>query len=1236
MGGSNQSLFLISALVASQGTAAIPLLTLGLLLSWAALPGWTELVLMWPDRVGGIAATCAEAFRPYSPVLANLTGTCYWWGWVPTCGLTALLSASALHQWYLPWMPVKVLAALIVAVFALLNLAGMARVTPVAIVIASGSAALAFASGVIPLLTGHVNWQQASSFHLVSPFSGVFGGITSAMAGLYLIGFAAPAFEAAACHVGETVDPERNVPRAMYASAGMATLYFLVLPVVWLGVLGPESLTGDLANVLGPTFAPVLGSLAKAAAIWFMVLNMFHGTLTPLSGASRTMSQLSEDGLLPRILGRRSRTDAPWVACLLTAVMATAFLIGGDPVWVIAAANFTYLIGIALPSIAVWLLRRNEPEMHRPYRAPRGTILLGVFAGAAWLVATVLGFEQFGLPTVLFGLGLAYSGSVAYAWRRWRDNQGSPRRVKRSLHLKLTGAMLAVLALDGAGYLIAVSNLRPGDPAMVSILQDIFVAVALLTVTVGLVLPGMISHSASQVADAADRLATGTLADLTRAMEALAAGDLDAARAGVERRHVEVRSADEVGAMAKSFNTILDETARVAVSLDGARGALLSHRTHLERAVAERTASEERFRSLAASAPVGVFQADASGACTYTNERWQEITGLDFDAALGDGWANMIHPDDRAEVVAGWEQAPPGPEEHVRRYRVAVPTGELRWVDVRSVALRDATGQVKGFVGTTTDVTPVVDAEAAIAAARDEAIEASRLKSQFLANMSHEIRTPMNGVLGMAHLLLATDIDPTQRRYLGLLQDSGQNLLSIINDILDFSKVEAGKLELEHIDFDLPGTVVSVVGLQASAANSKGLTMGLEMAADLGPWVTGDPSRVRQVLTNLVANAVKFTDAGHVDVRVTAQGGRVRFEVADTGIGIDRSAGRLLDPFSQADASTTRRFGGTGLGLAICRQLVELMSGTLDYTSEPGVGSTFWFEVPLGPGVSPPGHPDGRQADRGSVADMGRVLLVDDSEMNQLVARALLENLGCRVDVASNGEEAVAAATSARYDAILMDCLMPVMDGYEATRRIRVAEGPAHHTPILAVTASSMAGDREKCLSVGMDDYLPKPLDPGALADVMRRWLTDAAAASVPPPGPAGAAGPQTDDIAATVAQLHQDLGSVASQLVCDAFLRGVPELLADLDRALALGDDTGATGVSATIAASAASLGATGLRELAAHLAGRLATGSGYDDLVRSLHREFARIQTVLGRPPPGTRTLPGHPIRVATGVPR
>jgi diguanylate cyclase (GGDEF)-like protein len=587
MGGSTQSLFLLTALVATQGSGAVPLLIIGLLLSWAAAPGWTELVLMYPNRVGGISATCAEAFRPYSPVLANLTGVCYWWGWVPTCGLTALLSASALHHWYLPQVPITLMAIVIVLLFMVLNLSGVARTATVVSAIAIGSATLAFASAVIPIFFGTVDWQQATTFDLTTPFSGVFGGVTSAMAGLYLIGFAAPAFEAATCHVGETKDPARNVPRAVFASGAMASVYFLVLPIVWLGVFGADGLNADLgadlAKDLGPTFAPLLGAAGKAAAIWFMVLNMFHGTVQPLAGAARTISQCAEDGLLPRVLEKRNKRDVPWVATAMTAGFAIVFLVAGDPVWMIAAANFTYLISIGLPSIAAWLLRRNAPDAVRPYRAPRGTIVLGGLAAIVWGISTVLGFQQFGLPTVLFGLALAYSGSAAFAWRLRSDRirRGEPP-LGRSLHLKLTGAMLAVMALDLAGYLNAVANIHSGHEALVTVLEDIFVAVAILTVTVGLVLPGMIAHATTQVAEAARRLTSGTVADLTRAMDALGAGDLESARARVTVEHVDVKSRDEVGAMARAFNAMQDEVAEAAQSLEGAREELRRSRDHLQ------------------------------------------------------------------------------------------------------------------------------------------------------------------------------------------------------------------------------------------------------------------------------------------------------------------------------------------------------------------------------------------------------------------------------------------------------------------------------------------------------------------------------------------------------------------------------------------------------------------------------------------------------------------------------
>lgn len=588
MGGSNQSLFLIAALfvgqgnIPGQGSAAVPLLVVGLLLSWAAAPAWTELVLMWPNRVGGISAACAEAFRPYSPVLSALTGTCYWWGWVPTCGLTAVLSASAIQQWYLPGIPVEAVACALIAFSTAVNLCGIKWVVRLAAPIAIASATLAFLSSLVPVISGSVDWRQATDFTLTSPFAGLFGGVTSIMAGLYLIGFAAPAFEAAACHVGETIDPNRNIPRAMFASAGMAGMYFFVLPVVWLGVLGPEPLGTDLAMVLGPTFAPLLGSFGKAAAIWFIMLNMFHGTLQPLAGAARTLAQLSEDGLLPRFLARRTSTDCPWAATLLTAGAAIGFVLCGYPLWMIAAANFTYLISICMPNVAVWLLRRDHADAYRPFRAPRGTIALGVCAAAVWLLTAVLGFQQFGLPTVLFGLALAYSGAALYAWRAMEDRHALGLPVlAHTLHVKLTGAMLFVLALDSAGYFIAIGNVPDTHAPLIAALEDIFVVVALLTISVGLVLPGMITHSATDVTNAAKRLTSGTLRDFSLAMAALGRGDLDAAHASVNIAPVRVNSRDELGEMAESFNLLLDKVKEAAYGLDEARENMHVARTKL-------------------------------------------------------------------------------------------------------------------------------------------------------------------------------------------------------------------------------------------------------------------------------------------------------------------------------------------------------------------------------------------------------------------------------------------------------------------------------------------------------------------------------------------------------------------------------------------------------------------------------------------------------------------------------
>jgi PAS domain S-box-containing protein len=401
-------------------------------------------------------------------------------------------------------------------------------------------------------------------------------------------------------------------------------------------------------------------------------------------------------------------------------------------------------------------------------------------------------------------------------------------------------------------------------------------------------------------------------------------------------------------------------------------------------------------------------------------------------------------------------------------------------------------GEIVGRVWSFNDATDRKRLEADVTSALAQAQEASRLKSAFLATMSHEIRTPMNGVLGLAELVLDSDLAPGQRQQMLALRESGETLMALINDILDFSKIEAGKLDLEEIEFDLAACVRSVARIVSSQACDKGLVLDLHVGPDVPTSVVGDSLRMRQVLLNLASNAVKFTDAGRVTLAVASLGdGRLRFSVADSGIGIDPAVRHLLlDPFSQADSSTTRRFGGTGLGLAICAQLVELMGGTLDFESRVGAGSTFWFDVPLRP-ADPPAVPPAPEVapplPENDVPLATRVLLADDAGINRLVGVAMLERLGCVVDVVANGVEAVAAVRDRRYDVVLMDCLMPVMDGYEATGHIRRLGTEASRTPIIALTASAMVGDREKCLAAGMDDYLAKPINQAALAGVLAR-----------------------------------------------------------------------------------------------------------------------------------------------------
>jgi signal transduction histidine kinase/DNA-binding NarL/FixJ family response regulator len=534
--------------------------------------------------------------------------------------------------------------------------------------------------------------------------------------------------------------------------------------------------------------------------------------------------------------------------------------------------------------------------------------------------------------------------------------------------------------------------------------------------------------------------------------------------------------------------------------------------------------------------------------------------------------------------------------------------------------------------------------------AQRRAEAATQAKSEFLANMSHEIRTPMNAILGMSHLALQSGLDARQRNYVEKVHGAAQSLLHVVNDILDFSKIEAGHLEIEAVPFKLAEVLEPLTSVLGMPAESKGLALRFELPPGLPGALVGDPARLGQVLLNLGHNAVKFTERGEVTLAVREVGREVsreggsgptrvtlRFEVRDTGIGLTAEAReRLFQPFMQADASTNRRYGGTGLGLAISRHLVERMGGQIGVTSEPGRGSCFHFTLPLvlqpeAPPMAAAGSPRDKllpQAHQAALAG-ARVLLVEDNSLNQELACELLSRAGIVVSLAADGRQALALLARERFDGVLMDCQMPVMDGYEATRELR--RNPAlQDLPVIAMTANAMAGDRDKVLAAGMNDHIAKPIRVDYLFATLARWVRPAAATAAPPaPGPQEQApqdqAPQPQDLPALDRRLGLEATDGDEALyrhLLEMFRRHEADFEQRMRRQLDQGELLAATRTAHDLKAEAGTLGLLALQQAAAALEAACAQNGARAIIDPLLGDVVQRLQPHLADTPVATDT--------------
>lgn len=610
-------------------------------------------------------------------------------------------------------------------------------------------------------------------------------------------------------------------------------------------------------------------------------------------------------------------------------------------------------------------------------------------------------------------------------------------------------------------------------------------------------------------------------------------------------------------------------------------------------------ALEQRNALLAAaieSSPAGIVIADATqpdNPIIFVNKSFTTITGYTAEEVAGRScqFLQGIHTnkDDIQTLNAALKAYQPIEMTLLNYRKDQTPF----WNDMRISPLFGTDGKIKNFIALQTDVTDMHNTQEALKIAKEQAERVTSVKSNFMAMMSHEVRTPINGILGTLALLNDMPLSDEAKQLAETSYQSASALLTIVNDMLDFSKIEAGKLDLEITDFDLRAMVDSCLTLMQPIADGKKIGLKLDFDASVPRRVASDPTRIKQVLLNLISNSVKFTEKGSVTVRVSnlmaasmsgLSDAIVRFEVIDTGIGMSQDGmTRIFTEFNQLDPSIARRYGGTGLGLAICKRLIGMMNGEIEVESRQGVGSKFWFVLPLR--VAEASAPtQAKAAPPPTLKGSGRILIVEDNATNQFVLTKMLERAGYTCQVAENGAIGLTKVQAESFDLVFMDVSMPVMDGLTATRQIRALGSKYATLPIIAMTAQSMSGDRERCLGAGMSDYLSKPVDRQAMLQTLQRWLDGKSAANPEAPTPVndnGQGASQDDTLNWQVLrQMATDVGEDAVGRLLGVFEMDLKRRIQSFQSALAAEDWPTLERESHTLKSSCASCGLQKLSE--------------------------------------------------------